>query len=165
MAISGFSSPQRRIRGGIVKIAMIEASQFRHVTENGQSEFQVFSRSGWAEYDCREDSAVYTETTEIRDGTVRTEHTLEFALTGIDTASRLAAQQILASQSGILAVVTTADSGMLLIGYSRLMQTECPLRPDSSTALSGAEPLDACRRTLRLRSVDCSPACRVVKYE
>ena len=165
MALSGFTSPQRRTRGGIVKIAMIEASQLRSVTDNGKSEYQVFSKDGWTEYDCREDSATYTETTEVRDGLTRTEHTLQFDLTGISTPSREAMQRILSSPSGVLAVIMTSDSGMLLIGYSELMRAEYPLRLAADNLRSGAEPLDFCGRTLTLRSVDCNPACRAIKYE
>lgn len=165
MALSGFSSPHRRIRGGILKIALIEASQLLHVLDNGKSEFRIYSKNGWAEYECREDSASYTETTEVRDGVARTTHTLEFSLTGIDTASKSAMEQILLSPSGMLAVVTTADSGMLLLGYSNLMKSEYPLRLSAGETLSGNKPLDFCGRRITLRSVDASPACRATKYE
>ncbi len=132
---------------------------------NARSEYQVFSKNGWTEFDCREDSCSYTETTDTTDGTPKTVHTLTFDITGMGRDAQEALRRLLTCPSGVLAVITTPDSGMMLVGYSALLTTEYPLRVNRLETSSGTKPLDFCGHTVTLRSEDASPARRVVKYQ
>ena len=165
MDLYGFSSPQTRTRGGICKIAMIAVPQIYQLIDNGNSEYQIYARNGWAEYDFGEDTALYTESISVDDGALSVVHTLEFRLPAIDSASRGAVCRLLERPEGVLAVITTPDSGMLLLGYSDAFGAAYPMRVYSCGSTSGKKPLDSCGRVVSLRRIDVSPACKVLKYE
>ncbi|MDR2935862.1 MAG: hypothetical protein LBU80_00755 [Rikenellaceae bacterium] len=140
------------VRSDIVAIAYDES-------RDAYTSITLASGETPAIYTFGEEQATYRETINLDNGVRITTHTLAFSFDKMDADARKALCEIAtASLCGLVAVVTTENNDTLLVGYSREMAGERPLRLAASDASTGAKQTDPGTVNLALESCDTAPA-------
>lgn len=163
MELSGFESRESKTVGGVSKIELVGVGSIEKVVLSPQKELcrevRLKEGAGFVRYSFREDQATYTQKSVSHQPVVLVEHTLWMFLERVDSDSIRAVRELAeASQEGLLALVTLATGERLLVGYSRHLGCEQPLRVVKMESESGESPKERSGVRVVLSSVDCAGA-------
>ncbi len=149
--------------GGVKSIRLAERNDITAVAYDESCDaytgITLASGKSPATYSFGEEQATYRETTNLDNGVRIVTHSLRFSLDKLDADAREALCEIAtASLCGLVALVTTENNDTLLVGYSREMAGERPLRLAASDASTGTKQTDPGTVGLALESCDTAPA-------
>ncbi len=170
MALTGFARACSLRSGGIEKIELVEASAIDSATYDSAtdtfSSVKLAQGTNMAAYQFDEDGAEYREVHRRTNGSYSVEHHLSLSLGRFDGSSRRAVREIAtASECGLVAFVTTIGGDRFMVGYSKELGAERPLRLSSGAGTTGSRPAEGTLREIELSSVDVASAREVGSVE
>lgn len=163
MALSGYTRTLGRRNGGIRSIALIEAKSLSSATytsaEGGYTAITPVSGAYFVKYDFREGEAEYREEVSLPNSSAVVTHQIEFQIDKMScSTSELVEELTSASPLGFVALVTTTNADLYLVGYSPEFAGERPLQVLSAQGASGKTLADTTQEVLVLQSIDVSKA-------
>lgn len=149
MAIADFSNVCEANSGGIRRIAFVSKDEFDSdgsitvaAGEISALSFTVASGISFHAYDIEQDSGEWRENGEMVNGSKKYTEELEFYIRKNNTASRLAIENLVNEQCGVLAIVEDSNGTVFLLGYSSQLGSDRPLKMLSDVGGSGKELTD-----------------------
>lgn len=163
MSLSGYRKTTGIMKGGIEKIALakvewIEKAEF-DCKDTVCTDIKMKDGYNFCQYEFCEGKAQYNEEIKYQDGIHAIKHFLSFSIPKTNSKSNDTIREILNSNiTGLAAVILTSSDECLLIGISRKMGNEKPLRLVSVSASTGYEYSDDPIENILLQSEDIDKA-------
>lgn len=157
----GYTHSCRKTTGGIKSIKIFERCELEDIVFNSATGTYggIKLKEGYRPktYIFKEGAAKFQESMHVENGCESVDHEIEFYLDMVDGGTTRCVEELtLASQCGIIAVVTTANDVSFLAGYSEELYDERPLKLREAEATSGYVHKDACGIKIKLGSRDIS---------
>lgn len=160
--LSGFVKPRSKSPGGISRLWLACADDLASVVYDGADTCSALALApgiSFAEYEFREDCAVYREGVVVEAGAAKIIHELSFDLARMDALSGEALRDLCTyARGGFIAVMETGCGERIMAGISPEWGTEHPLRLASCSGTTGRQPSEFPVRSFALRSEDTTPA-------
>ena len=161
MALAGFRKNCLRTGGGIESVRLVEAGQILQVRYDAVNDrytgIELREGAGFVQYRFAEDEALYREQLAVTGGKPLVRHELSFVLTGMNSASRKAVEEM-AAAGGLAALVENRQGEILLVGWSERFGAEQPLRMDKSVGTTRSAPGEVPSETIVLSAADTEKA-------
>lgn len=154
---SGFTKSCTLKTSGLKEIHIVAVGGVTSFTLTGEIYTAAIMSGGavFKKYEFEKGEAEMKEDSTSVNGNVEVVHTIQFFLSRMNEASRIAVQEIMnESNCGMISIVTDNNNVKWIYGYSENFLTDEPLKLDTSASTSGKAKTDVAGRDQNLLSSD-----------